>query len=121
MDTNSTERRAVLTKSVLRASRVLGLTEACLASALGIAVADLAHLVQGTRTLDPETTEGRRALKLVQICIALDCLVGGEPSLIQAWMQSNNESLRAIPLRLIQTSEGLAATLAYLEQTRGSG
>ena len=90
--------RAALTKSVLRAARLLGLTDVLLATALGLEGADFTRLSQGTYLLDPDTSEGLRALQLVQICIALDSVVGTAPLKLQAWMCSHNESLGAAPM-----------------------
>lgn len=121
VDSTSIETRAALTKSVLRAARLLELTDVLLATALGLEAADFTRLTHGTYLLDPDTPEGRRALQLVQICIALDSVVGTDPLKLQAWMCSHNESLGAVPMVRIQSPEGLVATLGYLEQVRGLG
>lgn len=121
MDSTSIEPRAALTKSVLRASRFLGLTDAVLASALGLETADFTSLTQGTYSVDPNTSEGRRALQLVQLYIALGSVVGADPLQLQAWMCSHNESLGASPMNRIQSPEGLVETLEYLEQVRKPG
>lgn len=83
---------------MLRAARLLGLTDVLLATALGLEAADFTRLSQGTYLLDPDTSEGLRALQLVQICIALDSVVGTAPLKLQAWMCSHNESLGAAPM-----------------------
>jgi len=105
---------AVLAKSVINASRWLGLADVALANVLGLTEAEVARMAQGTRLLNPESSEGSKALQLVQLCRTLEALVGSDPQMLQAWMRSHNEALGGIPQRRIQTPEGLAATLEYL-------
>lgn len=112
---------AVLAKSVINASRWLGMADAALANTLGLTEAEVACMAQGTRLLNPESREGRKALQLVRLYRALDALVGMEQQKVQAWMSTHNEALGDIPQRRIQTPQGLAETLDYLRRMAGKG
>lgn len=112
---------AVLAKSVINASRWLGLADAALANTLGLTEAEVARMAQGTRFLNPESSEGCKALQLVRLYRALDALVGMEQQTVQVWMRSHNEALGDTPQRRIQTPEGLVATLEYLGRMAGKG
>jgi len=44
--------------------------------------------------------------------------VGNNAALRQAWMNSHHEALGGVPRELVQTAQGLVATLAYLDGMR---
>lgn len=112
---------AVLAKSVINASRWIGLADATLAGILGLTEAEVARMAQSTRPINPESREGHKALQLVQLCRALDGLVGMEQQKAQTWMCSHNEALGDTPQRRIETPEGLVATLDYLRRMAWRG
>lgn len=111
----------VLTKAVLSASHLLGLDDSALANAIGLNSAELSRLAQGVRSLEPNSTEGLRALQLIQLSRVLGMRVGMECRQLRAWMHSYNQALGGVPEGVIQTPEGLAATLAYLERMEAPG
>ena len=109
---------AVLTKALLRATELLGLSSAVLARVLGVSEASVSRLTSGARTVDPQSKEGELALLLVRVYRSLDALVGTDASQRKAWMQSHNRALSARPIELIQRAEGLAAVVSYLDAMR---
>lgn len=112
------EPSAVLTKALLRAAGLLGLSNAALARVLGVSEASVSRLAAGTRTIDPAGKEGELALLLVRAYRSLDALVGTEAVQRKAWMQSYNRALNGRPLELIERADGLVAVVSYLDAMR---
>ena len=77
---------AVLTKALLRASSLLGLSASTLARVLGVSEASISRLSSGARTLEPASKEGELALLLVRAYRSLDALVGTDAGQRIAWM-----------------------------------
>ncbi len=109
---------AVLSKAVLRAAELLGLSSRALARILGVSEASVSRLVSGARTIDPESKEGELALLLVRVYRSLDALVGSDPAQRKAWLDSPNHALNGRPVELLQRTDGLVQVLAYLDAMR---
>lgn len=109
---------AVLTKAVLRATNLLGLSSAALARVLGVSEASVSRLATGARTIDPESKEGELALILVRVYRSLDALVGTDDAQRKAWMEGYNRALNGRPRELIQRADGLVAVVSYLDAMR---
>ncbi|MFO1435791.1 MAG: antitoxin Xre-like helix-turn-helix domain-containing protein, partial [Gammaproteobacteria bacterium] len=105
---------AVLTKALLRASDLLGLSGAALARVLGVSEASVSRLIAGARTIDPDSKEGELALLLVRLYRSLDALVGADDAQRRAWMSGFSRNLNGRPTDLITRAEGLVAVVAYL-------
>jgi|SRR6267143_2863054 len=109
---------AVLTKALLRAAGLLGLSSAVLARILGVSEASVSRLTSGARTVDPESKEGELALLLVRVYRSLDALVGAEAAQRNAWLHGHNRALNGRPIDLIQRTDGLVNVVAYLDAMR---
>lgn len=109
---------AVLTKSLLRASLLLGLSGATLARVLGVSEASISRLASGARMLDPSSKEGELALLLVRTYRSLDALVGTDAAQRMAWMSGFNRALNGTPADLIQSAQGLVIVVSYLDAMR---
>ncbi len=109
---------AVLTKALLRAAGLLGLSSAVLARVLGVSEASVSRLGAGARTVDPESKEGELALLLVRVYRSLDALVGTDASQRNAWLHGHNRALNGRPVDLIQRADGLVNVVAYLDAMR---
>jgi transcriptional regulator with XRE-family HTH domain len=109
---------AVLTKAVLRAANLLGLSSAALARVLGVSEASVSRLASGVRTIDPATKEGELALLLVRVYRSLDALVGTDAAQRKAWMEGHNRALNGRPKELIERADGLVAVVSYLDAMR---
>lgn len=110
--------RAVLTKSLLRAASLLGLSSRVLSRILGVSEASVSRLVSGSRTIDPASKEGELALLLVRVYRSLDALVGTDAAQRKAWLESPNRVLNGRPIDLLQRADGLVAVVAYLDAMR---
>jgi uncharacterized protein (DUF2384 family) len=109
---------AVLTKAVLRAAELLGLSSRALARILGVSEASVSRLVSGSRTIDPVSKEGELALLLVRVYRSLDALVGTDAAQRKAWLESPNRALNGRPIDLLQRTDGLVHVVAYLDAMR---
>jgi transcriptional regulator with XRE-family HTH domain len=108
----------VLTKALLRAAELLGLSNARLARVLGVSEASISRLASGGRVIDPASKEGELSLLLVRVYRSLDSLVGTDAKQRMAWMQSHNRALNGRPVELIERAAGLVEVLAYLDAMR---
>jgi transcriptional regulator with XRE-family HTH domain len=110
---------AVLSKAVIRAARLLGLTQRDVATALGISEATTSRLFAGKYLLSPEhAKEWELALLLVRLFRSLDALWGHEDS-ARLWLASDNTALGGRPRDLLRTVEGMVRVVAYLDAARG--
>src|SRR5689334_22837831 len=108
----------VLSKAVLRAAELLGLSSAVLARVLGVSEASVSRLAAGARTIDPASKEGELALLLVRVYRSLDALVGTDAAQRKAWLESPNRALNGRPIDLLQRTDGLVHVVAYLDAMR---
>lgn len=108
----------VLAKATVRAAGLLGLNGATLARVIGVSGPTVTRLLRGDRPLAPASKEGELAALLVRVYRSLDALVGNDDGKRQAWLNSHNDGLNAVPKDLIQKAEGLVTTLHYLDSMR---
>jgi hypothetical protein len=111
---------AVLAKATVRASQLLGLSGAALARTIGLSEPIISRIVKGAKIIDPQSKEGELALLLIRVYRSLDALVGTDDAKRVAWMKSHHTALGGVPLQLVQTAEGLVATLCYLDGMRAT-
>ena len=114
----SADSSAVLTKALLRAAGRLGLSQAALARTIGVSEATASRVARGRGVIDPTTKEGELALLLLRAFRSLDALVGGDVDATRAWMHAENDHLRGVPAARVQTVEGLADVVVYLDALR---
>jgi hypothetical protein len=108
----------VLTRAVLRAAGLLGLSSALVARVLGVSEASVSRLGAGTRRIQPDSKEGELALLLVRVYRSLDALVGADDAQRRAWMTGDHVALGGRPIELIQRADGLVSVVAYLDGMR---
>ena len=108
----------VLSKAVVRAADLLGLTRSELAQVLGLSEAAVNRLYRREIRLQPEQKEFELALHLVRLFRALDSILGGDEKAMQAWMRAPNRGLGGIPAEMITSTRGLADVLNYLDARR---
>jgi transcriptional regulator with XRE-family HTH domain len=108
----------VLGKATARAAELLGLTGAALSRVLGVSEPTVSRVLHGQRGLNPRSKEGELAALLVRVYRSLDALVGNSAAPRLAWMGSYHHGLGGVPRDLVQTAQGLVATLAYLDGMR---
>jgi uncharacterized protein (DUF2384 family) len=110
---------AVLSKAVVRAARLLGLTQRDVAAALGISEATASRMFAGKYLLSRERAkEWELAVLLVRLFRSLDALWGHEAT-ARTWLTSENLALGGRPADLVRTVEGMVRVVAYLDAARG--
>ncbi len=113
------DRAAVLTKAVIRAAKLLGVSQAQVARALGVSEATASRMFAGRYLLEPgRGKEWELAALFVRLWRALYSLVGSDEK-SRAWLKSRNRALGAAPIELIGRAEGLVSVLQYLDAARG--
>jgi len=108
---------AVLTKATLRAAKTLDLTDAELASVLGISAASVSRLGR-TREIPTTGTEAQLAVLFIRMYRSLDALLG-DTEHCRKWLHSANSHLSGVPAELIRTVQGLVHVTEYLDAMRG--
>jgi transcriptional regulator with XRE-family HTH domain len=109
----------VLSKAVVRAAALLGLTQRQLAEILGVSEPTASRLAAGTYVLSPgRAKEWELALLFVRLYRSLDAIWGREES-ARKWLRSPNTALHAPPVELIGSIQGLVRVVGYLDSARG--
>lgn len=110
---------STLTKAVVRAARLLKFNQTLLARILGVSAPTASRMASGKYLLSKDRPkEWEFGLLLVRLFRSLDAILGsGEKA--QTWLASQNLSLGARPVDLIQSAEGLIRVLHYLDAHRG--
>lgn len=113
------KRAAVLTKTVIRAARLLNLSQAHLAQTLGVSEAATSRMHRGMHVLERgRGKEWELAALLVRLFRSLNSILGSEEK-ARAWLNSDNSALYGRPIDLIARTEGLVSVLHYVEAARG--
>ncbi|MCK9530245.1 MAG: MbcA/ParS/Xre antitoxin family protein [Gammaproteobacteria bacterium] len=107
------DKRAVLTKTLLRAGQGLGLDQAALARVIGMERSVF------RRGVDPNSKAGELGLLLIRCYRSLFALMGGDPDHMRHWMHTPNHHTGGVPAAQVQTVEGLVHVLSYLDAIRG--
>jgi len=103
-----------LTKALLNAGKILGLTQ----DELGVIIGrDRTVFSRGG--VDPDSKTGELALLLIRVYRSLYVLVGGEEGDIKHWMQTENNHTGGIPGDQVKTVSGLVHVVEYLDAIRG--
>jgi transcriptional regulator with XRE-family HTH domain len=110
----------VLAKAAGRASQLLGLSGSAFARVIGVSEPTVSRILRGERGLAPQSKEGELAALLVRVYRSLDALVGNDDGKRRAWMTGHHDALAGVPRELVQTAQGLVATLAYLDGMRAA-
>ena len=117
--TPSPEPDVVLTKAVVRAATLLGLSQRELAGILGVSEATASRLFADRYRLSPQRTkEWELARLFVRLFRSLDALWGHD-DVARTWLSSHNLGLAARPRDLLPTVEGLVRVVGYLDAARG--
>jgi predicted transcriptional regulator len=109
------DQRTVLTKAVLRAADKLAVSQAALASIVGVSEAQISRMRSGDATLQPDSKAFELAVLFVRLFRSLDIIVGGDEAVARAWLANSNLALDAKPAEKIRTVPGLMDVIAYLD------
>ena len=110
---------SVLTKAVVRAAMLLGLTQRELAAILGVSEATVSRLRTDKYRLSAQRPkEWELARLFVRLFRSLDALWCHD-DLARTWLSSVNLGLAARPRDLLSSVEGLVRVVGYLDAARG--
>lgn len=110
---------ATLTKAVVRAAGLIGVTQQSLSRILGVSAATVSRMFSGQYRLAPERgKEWELAVLFVRMYRSLDAIFGHADA-AQQWLNGDNLALMGKPVELIQSTEGLVRVLHYLDAHRG--
>ena len=110
---------AVLSRAVVRAARLMGLSQRAAGEVLGISDATASRLFAGRYLLSRERSkEWELALLFVRLFRSLDALWGHE-DVARKWLASENLALGSAPANLLGSIEGLVRVVDYLDNARG--
>jgi len=111
----------VVSKALLRAAEVLGLSSTELAGIIGTSESTLSRVRNRKRGPIPlGTKEGELALLFLRVFRSLDALVGGNAAHAKAWLRAENHHVGGVPLRRMKKIEGLVDVAEYLDAMRGT-
>lgn len=110
---------ATLSKAVVRAASLLGLTQSALSAILGLSPASTSRLMAGRYLLQPgRSKEWELGLLFVRLFRSLDALLGHGAD-ARAWLTSDHAVFGRPPAAEIRTAEGLVRVGQYLDGIRG--
>lgn len=109
---------AVITKAAVRAAERLGLSARVLAGVLGLSEASVSRMRRGDFALERGSKPFELAVLLVRLFRSLDAITGGDESVAQTWMATDNRALGGRPVERITSISGLTDVLAYLDARR---
>ena len=112
---------AVLTKATLRSAALLGLSNAAVARVVGVSAATVSRMAAGERQFEPGTKPAELAALLIRVYRSLDALVGNSERQRRLWMGSFNRAFNQAPKDAIESVEGLAQVVRYLDGARALG
>lgn len=118
IDSERDKQEAVLSKAAVRAAEHLDLTNATLASVLGLSEASVSRLRRGGFRLARTSKSFELAQLFVRLFRSLDAILGGDDTAARSWLRSENMALQGRPIDLIASIHGLVATVAYVDSRR---
>ncbi len=112
------DHRKVLTKAVIRARELMGLSKTALARILGVSAASVTRMTSGEYLLGTGTKEWELAALLVRLFRGLDALMAGDEAAMRAWLSHHHLALNGRPDQLITQITGLVDCVAYVDGYR---
>ena len=108
----------LLTSAVARIAHAWSLSNAKLASILGLSSATASRLRNGQAQLDPASKAFEAGQFLLRLFRSLDALMGSDDDAARRWLATSNLDLAARPIELIDTFRGLIAVCDYVDGYR---
>lgn len=111
---SQSDRGKVLTKTVLRSAKFLGLSDQQLADSIGVSKVDISRFRRGESSLKEGSTSFNLGVLLVRAYCSLDDIADGDKKVVRAWMKAEDFTLGDQPINLITEVEGLIDVAASL-------
>ena len=113
------EKSAVISKAVCRAAELWDISNQQLTGILGLSPASVSRLRRKQFSLSKNTKEWELALLFLRAYRGLDAYMGGHYENEKSWLNAPNTALNGTPIELIQSIEGLAHVVQYIDCVRG--
>ena len=110
---NKPEEKLVLAKALLSATKALGLTQDQTGKIIG---RDRSSIARG---IDPTSKAGELALLVIRAYRGLFLLLGDQEADLKHWAKTYNTHLNGVPAELMESVDGLANVVMYLDAVRG--
>lgn len=108
----------LVTKAVVRAARLLGISNKNLATIIGVSEPSASRMTSGAYTVTPGEKPFELAVLLIRLYRSLDAISGGDDEVSRAWLRNDNTALGAVPLDMVRKIEGLVSVISYLDARR---
>ena len=108
----------ILTSAVGRIAQAWSLSNAKLASILGLSPATASRLRNGQAQLNPASKAFEAGQFLLRLFRSLDALMGSDDHAARRWLTTANLDLAARPIELVDTFRGLIAVCDYVDGYR---
>ncbi len=118
--TRSDAARQTLTLALMRAAELLKVSQAELATILGISPASVSRMAAGRYLLNPDGKEWQLAALCVRLFRSLDSLTGGHDELSRQWLRSENFGLNGTPAAMLADVGELVRVVQYLDSSRAA-
>ena len=110
---------AIVSKAVCRAADSWDITNEQLKDILGVSGSTISRLKRSQFFLNKASKEWELALLFLRAFRGLDAYMGGHTGNEKSWLAAHNDALNGIPIELMQTVEGLANVVQYIDCVRG--
>src|SRR6478609_9736375 len=117
-DSVTARESAAVTKATIRAAQKLGLKNRMLSAVIGLSEPTVSRMSSGQYELERTSKAFELSVLFVRLYRSLDAIVGGDENVARAWLNNQNDALRAVPINLIQTVGGLVNAVQYLDTRR---
>lgn len=109
------EKAGALSGAVVRISDFWSLSNAKLATVLGLSPATVSRLRAGTTALDPASKSFEAGQFLLRLFRSFDALLGSDDNAAKAWLNTVNLDLDGKPIDRIDTMRGLMEVCDYVD------
>ena len=113
------EKAAIVTKAVCNAANFWNISNLQLKEIIGLSPSSISRLRRNQYFLAKNTKEWELALLFLRAYRGLDAYMGGHLENEKSWLNAENTALNGVPIELIQTIEGLASVVQYIDCVRG--
>jgi len=96
----------------------MGLTDSQLADVIGVSCTTISRMRKGEYAPVPESKTFELAVLLLRLFRGVDAILGGDDAAVQSWMKTENTALRARPVGLIGSIQGLMEAVSYVDSRR---
>lgn len=108
------DKQLVLAKAFFKVTEQLNFTQTQIATILGISE-QATNKLKLECQIDPTSQQGAIALSIIHLFKSLYILSGSDLDWIRHFLNSNNQVIGGIPIKKIETPQGLAKVIQFIE------